>query len=424
MNNHSACRALWTADWVCTGPGETIPGGAVAVEDGRVLAVGESAALRQAWPEVPVLHRGAAILPFAANAHTHLDLTLCPAYHGPYEGFVRHMLAFRDRRGADGARAGLAQLRWHRTGAFGDVVASSAALEVILVEADLPGTVYWEVIAPDPGQAETRFRDLRAQVDAWRRREGRLRVGLSPHAAHTVSAALLRRIGEYARAEDLPLQIHAAETPEEVLYFREGRGPLRNLMREITGKTWKRPGMTPIAWLAEQGVLGPRTAVVHAVHAEASDAQLLARAGASVIACPRSNAALGSGPFPWALFREAGVPVALGTDSTVTAGNLDVLGELRRLWGSVPPADLLRAACREGYRVLGLEPPSLAPGTPLGQVRVMEAFSAGDDTAPPKSERKGGPQGRGGRRRVKNSEAPGTPRDSAAGKGFKTKQEG
>lgn len=412
MINHSALRALWMADWVCTGAGATIPGGAVAVEDGRVLAVGESEALRQTWPEAPVLHRGAAILPLPANAHTHLDLTLCPAFHGPYEGFVRHMLACRDRRGADGARAGLARLRWHRTGAFGDVVASSTAMEVILAEADLPGTVYWEVIAPDPGQAETRFRDLRAQVDAWRRREGRLQVGLSPHAAHTVSAALLRRIGEYARAEDIPLQIHAAETPEEVLYFREGKGPLRNLMREITGKTWKRPGMTPIAWLAEQGVLGPRTAVVHAVHAEPADALLLAREGASVIACPRSNAALGTGPFPWGLFREAGVPVALGTDSTVSAGDLDVLGELRRLRDSVSPADLLRAACCDGYRVLGLEPPFLGPGTPLSQVRVLESLAESAGTVPPPPERKGGPVGRRARKGAKLPSGPGAPGDA------------
>ncbi|MBP7865287.1 MAG: amidohydrolase family protein [Acidobacteria bacterium] len=413
MINHSASRALWTADWVCPGPGETIPGGAVVVEDGRVLAVGESAALRQAWPEAPALHRGAAVLPLPANTHTHLDLTLCPAFHGSYEGFVRHMLACRDRRGADGARAGLARLRWHRTGAVGDVVASPAAMEVLLAEAGLPGTVYWEVIAPDPGQAEARFRDLRAQVDAWRRREGRLRVGLSPHAAHTVSAPLLRRIGEYARAEDIPLQIHAAETPEEVIYFREGKGPLRNLMREITGKPWKRPGMTPVAWLAELGVLGPGTAVVHAVHAEASDARLIAQAGASVIACPRSNAALGTGPFPWERFREAGVPVALGTDSTVTAGDLDVMGELRRLWGSVPPEDLLRAACCDGYRVLGLEPPSLAPGTPLGQVKVLEVPAPGADAAPPTPGRKRAPGGRRGLKGANVPEDPGAPGDSA-----------
>jgi hypothetical protein len=75
------------------------------------------------------------------------------------------------------------------------------------------------------------------------------------------------------------------------------------------------------------GALSDRTAIVHAVALDADGWELLRRRGASIVWCPRSNLfTLGRTLSP--SFLNAGVPIALGTDSPITAGG-DLLDELR-----------------------------------------------------------------------------------------------
>jgi len=68
---------------------------------------------------------------------------------------------------------------------------------------------------------------------------------------------------------------------------------------------------------------------VHATRAEPRELEMMARAGVSVAHCPRSNARLLTGVAPVYAMRRLGIPVVLGTDSAVSAGNLDLWEELR-----------------------------------------------------------------------------------------------
>jgi guanine deaminase len=58
----------------------------------------------------------------------------------------------------------------------------------------------------------------------------------------------------------------------------------------------------------------PRSVFAHSVHSTAPELERMAAAGCSVAHCPASNAALGSGIFPFAAHLDAGVRIALGTD--------------------------------------------------------------------------------------------------------------
>src|SRR6185437_8939257 len=57
-----------------------------------------------------------------------------------------------------------------------------------------------------------------------------------------------------------------------------------------------------------------RSVFAHSVHSTAPELARMAAAGCSVAHCPASNAALGSGIFPFAAHLDAGVRIALGTD--------------------------------------------------------------------------------------------------------------
>ncbi len=149
-----------------------------------------------------------------------------------------------------------------------------------------------------------------AQVEGLR--ASGIRVGLAPHSVRACPADWLEEIGRYAEAETLPLHIHADEQPKEI--------------EECLAEH----GCRPIELLARTGCLGDHTTVVHATHAEGPELDLLASTGATVCACPTTEADLGDGFLPAERIRKRAIPLCIGSDSNV---RIDPFEELRELEG-------------------------------------------------------------------------------------------
>jgi 5-methylthioadenosine/S-adenosylhomocysteine deaminase len=134
---------------------------------------------------------------------------------------------------------------------------------------------------------------------------GRLHGMVGAAQADTCTPDLFERCKQAAMDRDIPLQTHAAQS---VMEHRE-------MMR--------RHRMTPIEWLAEIGVLGPKTLLGHAInidqhpwinHYEHRDLDRLAETGTTVVHCPRAFAQWGDMMRSLGGYRAAGVNMALGTD--------------------------------------------------------------------------------------------------------------
>jgi formimidoylglutamate deiminase len=118
----------------------------------------------------------------------------------------------------------------------------------------------------------------------------------------------------------------------------------------------------PIELLAKTGCLGPRTTVVHALHATDRELDLLAEAGARICACLTTEANLGDGFLPVEHVCERNLGICIGSDSNV---RIDPLEELRELEGIarrrtlrrnvVSPETLLSFGADEGAASLGLD---------------------------------------------------------------------
>jgi cytosine/adenosine deaminase-related metal-dependent hydrolase len=181
---------------------------------------------------------------------------------------------------------------------------------------------------------------------------------------------LLKKLVEVARLEGFPLQMHVAESPEETELMTQGCGALQEIPRRYglpAYRDW--PGLTPVRYLAELGVLGPHLTIVHGVQVDEEEVQMLAQSGTRLVSCPRSNEGLVCGALPWALYLKHRLEPALGTDSKSSSPDLDVRNEALFLWEQVDPRVLVRAATRNGYRVLGLNTPCITRGTPVSQVQ-------------------------------------------------------
>ncbi len=362
---------IWTAELVH--PGDRARPDYGLLTDGRsVLGWGPLEDLRRDHPSARLRRLGAYLGVPAVNAHVHLDLGTGPVFRGPFMDFVfEAVFPLSEARGLDLARkAGRAAAQ----PALGDIVAKDPrTLEWWLGGAPFAGVAYWEVLGIGDRAFEDRIlAETRALVRRYRRyeRPGGPRLGLSPHAPYSLTPRLMREVVALAREEGLPLQIHAAESPDEAAYFRDRSGAIAAFHRQKGVPDDLHPvGLSPIEYLAELGVLEARPVLVHGVQVDEADVRILAEHGVRVVSCPRSNVNLEAGLPPYALYRKHGVALALGTDSALSGGSLDVRDEVRFLLERGEPAALVfDAAVRHGRAVLGLRLEPIEAGAPLQQV--------------------------------------------------------
>src|SRR5256885_1937868 len=114
-------------------------------------------------------------------------------------------------------------------------------------------------------------------------------------------------------------------------------------------------GCSPVQYLLQLGVLERATGwlFIHCVQVDAQDIAILRDSGGAVASCPRSNRAHGHGTAPLAGFRAAGIPLGLGTDSVVSAGDVNLWAEAAA--AGLHGQDALRMLTIEGARALGLD---------------------------------------------------------------------
>ncbi len=358
---------LLRAGWVLPIEGDPIADAAVAVSEGRVVWVGlASDSGRPGWP---VRDMGPGVLlPGLVNAHTHLELSALAGSVSGARGFtewVRALVEARPGVAPEDARAAardaIAGLEAAGTMAVGDVSNSLEHLD-LLGQASIDAVVFYEQLAWDPARAgEVLERaDLKLRGLAL---PANVEVRLAAHAPHSVSAALMR--GLVARGG--PAALHLAESPDESRFLRSGDGPWREfLLARVGNIPFDAPGQSPVAYVEGLGALHPGLLAAHCVQLDAPDIARLASRRVSVVACPRSNRALGLEVPPVPELLAAGVNVALGTDSLASAPSLDVLDDavaLAREFPSLAAGAILRAATLGGARALGRgELGSIAPG--------------------------------------------------------------
>ncbi len=362
---------LYTAQWVLPVSAPPIQDGAVAVRDGRILAVGPEAEARARLARFGALETvalgRAAICPGLVNAHTHLELT---AFRGRLEGhsffdWIRTLTRLREERmdaddldvsaqwgAVEAARAGITTLA--------DTEVSGAGFRA-LCQSGLRGIAHQEVFGPDPMQAKKSLFGLKRRVETLRRSETELvRLGVSPHAVYSVSALLFRLVIEYAERYDLPVAIHCAESQAEDDFLRSGQGPFAELLRQ-RGIAWSPPRVSAIRYLSDLNALRVKPLLIHAVRATEEDIGLLTFHGARVAHCPKSNAKFGHGIAPVSQMRQRGARVGLGTDSVASNNVCDLLDEGRF-------AQLVSRAARGDDR--------LAPAAALLQWMTLDGASA------------------------------------------------
>ncbi len=237
------------------------------------------------------------------------------------------------------------------------IALAEAAVDSGLTIVLLPAAYHragWDRGDLEPGEGQRRFCDPTVEVflervdalRAWARGRDRVRVGVAAHSVRAVPAAWLAAIAAYADEHGLVRHVHAHEQPAEL------------------DACAAEHGCTPIELLERTGFLGPRTTLVHGIHVGPGDVGRLAATGTTVATCPTTEGNLGDGHFPALAYRDAGVPIAIGSDSQVVVDPFEELRELetgaRRERGTRDAllsraGDLWGAVAAAGRASLGLD---------------------------------------------------------------------
>ncbi len=331
------CKRLW-ARWGLAPRAGLLDGVLVEIANGRFARI---EARRDPPPDLPddcVWPRGL-LTPGLLNAHAHLDYSWLGGSLPRGDGFAAWVGAIvRARR--ELTAASLQALRDACAAAIAQVVAGGTteiwdidsldAVRPMLAASGLDAISYSELIAPSRAAWETdgRGRLMQSKLASYVSRPGSpCLVGVSPHSAYTVIPEAIEACAHWARRRGAPLAMHLAESPDENRFLLEGEGGLFEMLNALAGGNLRDEigiGASPLERARRAGALGPHCLAIHCNLPQPGEAALLARTGTAVAFCPLSHAWFDLPDYPLLEYREAGVRLALGTDSLASNRQLDI----------------------------------------------------------------------------------------------------
>lgn len=337
---------------------EVIEGAALAVNGGRIAAVGTRSDVDANWHSDRLVDLPEhLLLPGLVNAHTHSAMTLMRGIGNdlPLHQWLEELIFpleatwVSSEYVADGTRLAIAEMIRAGITCFSDQYYFPETIATTARSMGIRAQVAVPIIEQPNNWSKSSEEGLRRATelhDQWRDDEF-VCIAHGPHAPYTVDIPTFEKIVAISEEIQSQVHMHLHETKQEVIEFR------------------LKHSASPIRKLDQIGLLTPRLQAVHMTALDELDLEIIARNNVGVVHCPQSNALLASGPSPLARLNEAGVRVALGTDGAVSNNSLDLLQEMRAAnllcnattgkIGHLSPADFVRLGTLQGASVLGRE---------------------------------------------------------------------
>lgn len=293
-----------------------VPGGAVAMEDGLITEVGETAALRAKYPQAEFVDaEGGVILPGFINAHNHIysafarGLSIRGYNPRSFDDILEGQWWRMDRAMTledtalsakatfvDCIRNGVTTVFDHHA-SFGSIEGSLQAIAAAAREHGVRVSLCYEVSDRDgPVKAKAAVMENAAFIKACLQDESDMVKGMmGMHASFTISDETMALCREHTPGE-VGFHIHVAE----------GMTDVRDALQKY--------GKRVVARLFDQEILGGHTVAGHCVHITGLEMDLLKDTGTMVVHNPQSNMGNAVGCPPTLHMMQRGVRMGLGTD--------------------------------------------------------------------------------------------------------------
>lgn len=291
-------------------------GGAVAIEDGKIVWSGDRASLPKELSEGAAVedHTGCLILPGFIDAHVHYPQIGVIASFGTQllDWLETYTFPEEARFGDQSYAAETAKLFLDLLLANGTTTAAvyctvhPESAEAFFAEVEtrrlrmIAGKILMDRNAPDAvtDTAQQGYDDSKALIAKWQGR-GRCHYAVTPRFAPTSTPKQLEACGALMREHpEVYLQTHVSENVDEVAWVAELFPEARSYL-DVYGRF---------------GLLSPRSLFGHAIHMDGDDLAQARDSKSRFVHCPTSNLFIGSGLFDLAKSRRAGIDVLLASD--------------------------------------------------------------------------------------------------------------
>ena len=324
-NDESAIDLLVRGDYIVTmdDGGTIIENGAVAIDDGVILAVGPATEIAAKYPAAEVLDgENRIVMPGLVNGHSHAAMTLLRgvaddlALMDWLENYIFPAeVEFVD---PEFVRIGTELACWEMirggTTTFVDMYYYPDTIAEVVDQCGMRAMISATVIdqrSPDAENAGDSIAKGVGFIERWQGRNSRITPIFGPHANYTLDAEQLAATRAAAMKLGAPISIHVSESPFELQYAKDTYGTTSILLYESIGF-----------------FEGP-TIAAHVVWPTEEEIPILAERKVGVIHNPTSNMKIASGIAPITEMLAAGVLVGLGTDGAASNNDLDMWEEMR-----------------------------------------------------------------------------------------------
>lgn len=336
-----------------------IEDGALAIEDGRIVAVGPRAEIEAAHQAARTLdYPDGILLPGLLNTHTHAAMSLFRgiANDRTLDDWLVNFIFPAEARNvtADfvywGTRLAAAEMLLGGTTLFVDMYYFEEEVGRAAADAGIR-TIAGQSILQFPVPDAPTPQDGLRRAEAFLQRfadHPLVRPAVAPHALYTNDRETLEACRKLADKYGAPLLIHLSETRKE-----------QDDMRARYGKS-------PAAVLDEWGIFGGPTIAAHGVWLSNEDLDLLRTREVGIAHNPSSNMMLSSGVAPIGEIRKRSIPIGLGTDGPAGSNNdfnlfeeMDLAAKLQKISTMHPTAlsaeSVVAMATIEGARSVHMD---------------------------------------------------------------------
>ncbi|HEX8371629.1 MAG TPA: amidohydrolase family protein [Chthoniobacterales bacterium] len=329
---------LYRARYLVSMDAPPVEDGGLLVEGDEIVAVGKFRDLAAHQSATAVDLGEVILMPGLINAHCHLEYSSLRHLIFSQSSFTKWIqrinAAKRNLTDDDYLAAtvsGAAELLRHGTTTVVNIESFPELLDRMPA---LPLRTWWCYELMDIRLRNHSEESMRGAMRFFEPAESELtNFALSPHAPYTASADLYRRSIAAAKAADLLVTTHVAESNEEMQMLQEASGPLYDFLQSIGRDMGDCGQTTPLRHLVEYAQLTPDTLLVHLNELKSEDYPLLAQWAQGemihVTHCPKSHRFFQRGKFPYEELLTANANISLGTDSLASNDKLDLFAEMR-----------------------------------------------------------------------------------------------
>ena len=298
-----------------------IENGAVAVRGDLIVAVGTSTDLTSQYEATKIVDaHGAIVMPGLINGHAHAAMSLFRGIADDLslDGWLKKYIFPAEARNVTedfvvwGTRLGILEMMRGGITTYADMYYFEDAVARVTKEAGMRGVLGETIIdfpAPDNKTVPQALEYTQKFIDHWKG-DPLIVAAAAPHSMYTCSAKTLQDSAALARRNHAPILTHIAEAPFELQQSRE------------------KYGITPVGYLAREGILGPDVVGAHCVWVDQADIATLVQFGVGCTNNPSSNMKTAAGVMPVSDMLAAGEAIGLATDGAASNNNQDLFEEM------------------------------------------------------------------------------------------------